>query len=592
MPRNDSTFGIAIKKADRRYVYRRLWEYLKRSRGLLAATLVLAVAANLLALVGPSLSGKAIDAMAAGGTDFSIVFRYVTLMLIFYVVSGVLSYVLAYIMVLVSRKISFELRRDLFRKLGELPVGFFDTRQTGDIISVISYDVDNINASLANDLLQIFKSVITVVGSLVMMLSIKPELVLVFCVTLPLSFLLTRYTSKKVRPLYRRRSAKLGELNGFAEEMTGGQKVTRAYDMQEDVIRRFDERNREATEAYVTAEDAGTLMGPSVNFVNNLSLTLVSVFGGLMLISGGIGLGQVSSFVLYSRKFSGPINEIANIFGELQSALAAAERVFRLMDAEPEKPDAPDAHELTEVRGNVELQNVRFGYDPDIDIIKGISFSAESGKLIAIVGPTGAGKTTIINLLMRFYDAGGGSITIDGHDICAVTRASLRRSYTMVLQDTWLFSGTISENIAYAADNASREEVIAAAQAAHAHEFISRLPDGYDTVLSDNAANISKGQKQLLTIARAMLVDSHMLILDEATSNVDTRTEERIQGAMRELMKGKTCFVIAHRLSTIRSADLILVLDGGRIVERGTHDELLSSGGLYSRLYYSQFSEE
>lgn len=589
MPRNGESFGVAVKKADRRYVYRRLWVYVKRCGWLLIPAFALVVASNVLALFGPALSGKAIDAMGLGSTNFALVFKYFGLMLGLYAVSGVLSYALSYIMIRVSRKVSFELRRDLFRHLGELPVDFYDTRQTGDIISVISYDVDNINASISNDLLQIFKSAIMVIGSLVMMLRIKPELVLVFCVTVPLSVFLTRYISRRIRPLYRKRSAKLGELNGFAEEMTGGQKTTRAYNMEDAVLSAFEKKNKEAVDAYTKAEYCGTLMGPSVNFINNLSLALVSVFGALMFITGNIGLGQISSFVLYSRKFSGPINETANIFGDIQSALAAAERVFRLMDAPAEKPDAKSARELENVRGDVRLSSVTFGYDPNTPIIRELSLSAKRGQLIAIVGPTGAGKTTIINLLMRFYDADSGSITVDGGNIKKLTRKSLRRAYTMVLQDTWLFSGTIFENIAYGKENATREEVESAARAAHAHGFISRLPEGYDTVLTDNATNISKGQKQLLTIARAMLVDSHMLILDEATSNVDTRTEQRIQSAMRRLMADKTCFVIAHRLSTIQNADLIAVLDGGRIAERGTHEQLLKKNCVYARLYYSQF---
>ena len=384
-------------------------------------------------------------------------------------------------------------------------------------------------------------------------------------------------------------SGKLGALNGFVEEMLSGQKTIRAYGREEAVLEKFDEKNTEAVDAYTVAEANGTVTGPCVNFINNVSLAMVCLLGSMLFLQGKLGLGDLSSFVQYSRKFSGPINEVANIIAELQSAFAAAERVFSLIDAEPEAPDAVGAKELTKVRGDVELRHVDFGYEPGKPIIQDLSFHAKPGSLTAIVGPTGAGKTTIINLLMRFYDVDAGEILLDGQDIRALTRDSLRRAYTMVLQDTWLFHGTIFDNIAYGKPGATMEEVVAAAKAAHIHGYISRLPKGYDTILSDNGSSISKGQKQLLTIARAMLLDAHMLILDEATSNVDTRTEEKIQRSYRSLMAGKTCFVIAHRLSTIRSADHILVLNGGQVVEQGTHESLMAQKGFYYDLYQAQF---
>ena len=392
-----------------------------------------------------------------------------------------------------------------------------------------------------------------------------------------------------MRPLFRARSKKLGELNGFVEEMIGGQKTTKAYNREEEVVKRFDVKNREAVDAYSKAEYYGTLTGPSVNFINNLSMVLVSIFGALMYLNGGINLGDISSFVQYSRKFSGPINEIANIIGELQSAFAAAERVFRLIDELPEKEDAPNARVLDNVRGEVDVDRISFGYLPGKTIIHSFSMNVKKGSMIAIVGPTGAGKTTLINLLMRFYDVDSGAIYVDGNNIYDVTRKSLRGAYSMVLQDTWLFYGTIFENIAYGKENATLDDVIHAAKTAKIHDYIESLPNGYDTLLSDNGINISKGQKQLLTIARAMLLDAKMLILDEATSNVDTRTEQQIQAAMRELMRDKTCFIIAHRLSTIRNADNILVLRDGDIAEQGTHEELMAKKGFYSKLYYSQF---
>ncbi len=393
----------------------------------------------------------------------------------------------------------------------------------------------------------------------------------------------------KTKPLFRKRSLKLGELNGFVEEMVSGQKTLKAYNQEIHTIEKFDFKNAEAVEAYYRAEYYGGIVGPSVNFVNNLSLSLISVFGALLYLYGMMSVGNISSFVLYSRKFSGPINEMASILAEFQSALAAAERVFNLMDEIPEIEDIDNAVVLKDIEGNVKLENVEFGYIQDKKIIHNLSLSANQGSLIAIVGPTGAGKTTLINLLMRFYDVDDGHIYVDDNDIKNVTMDSLRKSYAMVLQDTWLFHGTIFENVSYGKKDATIEEVIEACKAAKIHSYIKRLPNGYDTVIKEDGINMSKGQKQLLTIARAMLLDCRMLILDEATSNVDTRTEIKIQQAMRNLMKDKTCFIIAHRLSTIQNADLILVVNAGNIVEQGNHEELMKSNGFYSKLYNSQF---
>ena len=583
--------GTPIQRANKKYLLLRLWGYLSRHKLLILSALVCMLASNLFSLVGPKLSGKAIDAMGIGpGTvDMPTVLYYVMLMAIFYVLSGILSYVLSLIMIRISRKVICRMRKDVFDRLSELPIGFFDKYQTGDIISVISYDIDTVSQSFSNDFLQVVQSIVIVVFSLVMMLSIAPVLVLIFAVTIPLSVFFTKYITTRVRPLFRARSKKLGELNGFVEEMIGGQKTTKAYNREEEVVKRFDVKNREAVDAYSKAEYYGTLTGPSVNFINNLSMVLVSIFGALMYLNGGINLGDISSFVQYSRKFSGPINEIANIIGELQSAFAAAERVFRLIDELPEKEDAPNARVLDNVRGEVDVDRISFGYLPGKTIIHSFSMNVKKGSMIAIVGPTGAGKTTLINLLMRFYDVDSGAIYVDGNSIYDVTRKSLRGAYSMVLQDTWLFYGTIFENIAHGKEKATLHDVIHAAKTAKIHDYIESLPNGYDTLLSDNGINISKGQKQLLTIARAMLLDAKMLILDEATSNVDTRTEQQIQAAMRELMRDKTCFIIAHRLSTIRNADNILVLRDGDIAEQGTHEELMAKKGFYSKLYYSQF---
>ena len=583
--------GIPEKPQDRKKVLIRLWGYLYQFKWMVAAALLLTITSNLLALIGPTLSGRAIDAIgtAPGQVDFPVVFFYCGLMIVFYLLSSLLSYILSVLMIRLSQKVVFQMREDVFRRLAELPVRYFDSHQTGDIISRISYDIDTVNASLSNDLLQVATSIITVVGSLIMMLAISPLLVLVFVVTIPISILFTRYMTRKVRPLFRNRSLKLGELNGFVEEVITGQKTTKAYHQEQTMIGRFDVKNKEAVDAYYNADYYGSMTGPSVNFINNLSLALISMFGALLFLFGRLGLGALSSFVLYSRKFSGPINEIANILSELQSACAAAERVFRLIDEPTEPEDMPDAAVLTDVRGEVEMAHVRFGYLPDKTVIHDLNLRAEPGNLVAIVGPTGAGKTTIINLLMRFYDPSAGCIRLDGYDIRQVTRKSLRLAYAMVLQDTWLFHGTIFDNIAYGKKGATREEVEAAAKAARIHSYIARLPEGYDTILNEDGMNISQGQKQLLTIARAMLLDANMLILDEATSNVDTRTEIQIQEAMRTLMKGKTCFVIAHRLSTIQNADTILVVRNGDIVEQGSHRSLMESGGIYAGLYRSQF---
>lgn len=579
------------KPKNRRGTILRLMQYMIQYKYLLLLALVLTVGSNLLALVGPMLSGYAIDAIepGRGNVAFDRVFYYAVLMVLLYLVSSVLSYLLSVLMIAISRKVVYRMRKDVFDRLMDLPVGYFDTHQTGDIISRISYDIDTVNTSLSNDLIQILTTAITVLGALVMMVVISPSLVLIFAFTVPLSMVLTKFITGKTRPMFRLRSQKLGELNGFVEEMISGQKTLKAYCQEANTIVKFDTKNEEAVETYYRAEYYASVVGPTVNFINNLSLSLVSVFGALLFLAGRMSVGSISSFILYSRKFSGPINEAANIMSELQSALAAAERVFSMMDELPEEADKENALTLTRVEGDVKLQNVSFGYDEDTLIIKGLNLHAKPGRLVAVVGPTGAGKTTLINLLMRFYDANEGSICVDGREIKDITRASLRKSYAMVLQDTWLFQGTIFENIAYGKENATIEEVTAAAKAAKIHSYIKHLPKGYDTILTDDGTNISKGQKQLLTIARAMLLDSHMLILDEATSNVDTRTEQQIQQAMRKLMEHKTCFVIAHRLSTIQNADEILVVNHGEIAERGTHAELMEQKGFYYKLYRAQF---
>ena len=589
-------------KKDVKGIFFRLCGYVMKYWYLFVPAVIFTLLSNQLALLGPKYSGDAIDAIALpGGVDFDIVKSSTVKMLICYIASAILSYILGLIMIWMSQKIVFTMRKQLFEKLTSLPVGYFDKHPTGDIISHISYDIDTINASLSHDLLQIMTSLYTVIGSVAFMWRISKPLLLVFVVTMPIAILFTRYRSKRIRPLFHTRSKKLGELNGYAEEMLSGCRTIQSYHREEEISRRFNLRNTDSMNAYYKADYYGCTMGPTVNFINNLSISLIMIMGGILYmlsqnktVQAGslffITLGGVAQFVQYSRKFAGPINEFANILSELQSAFSAADRVFKILDENPEIQDAENAVALTDIDGRVEFSDVSFGYTPDKTILKNISFLAESGKTIAFVGPTGAGKTTVINLLMRFYDPDSGKITVDGKTTLGLTRESLRKAYTMVLQDTWLFCGTVYDNIAYGRENATMEMVKAAAKAARVDQFIDSLPDGYDTVLTDAGVNISKGQRQLITIARAMLSDSNMLILDEATSNVDSRTEIKTQEAMAELMKGRTCFVIAHRLSTIQNADMIFVVQNGRITESGNHEELLEKGGFYSTLYNSQFS--
>ncbi len=586
------TRRFADKKVDKKYTVRRLAAYLKPSLPLFIAVFIGNLVSVALSLVGPYLCGIAIaEVKPEGGTDFGKIGYLCLLLAVVYVVSELLNYLTTVGMAHVAHKMTRSMRKDLFDRLINLPVGYFDSRQAGDVISVLSYDIDTVGASLANDIIMVLKSAVQIVGALAMMLIIAAPLVLVFAVTLPLSFLATVIITKKVQPLFRKRSAKLGELNGFGEELLSGQKTTKAYGREGEVCDLFAVKNAEAAVSYTKAEYYGTISGPTVNFFNNLSLTLISVLGAVMYAFGwfGIGISQISSFVLYSRKFSGPINEISNVIGEFQSAFAAADRVFRVLDEKEEVLNDPDCKKLENVSGKVEFKNVSFGYIKGRTVIKNLSLTAEKGDVVAIVGHTGAGKSTLINLLMRFYEADGGVIEVDGQDISTVTRSSLRSAFTLVLQDTWLFAGTVYENIAYGCEGVSEERVVEVCKAAHIHSFIERLPQGYDTVLTDNASNISKGQKQLMTIARAMLSTSPILILDEATSNVDTRTEQIIQEAMTNLMRGRTCFVIAHRLSTIKNADKILVVDNGNVIEQGTHEELMARRGYYFNLYNSQF---
>lgn len=576
---------------DTRGALLRMLKYLGTYKFLLALIILLSIGGNVLALLGPDFAGKAINEAAAGAgkVNFERVYYYAKRMLLCYLLSSAVTFSISIIMMYVSKWIAGKMRKDVFDKLMKLPVGYFDVNQAGDIISRVSYDIDVVGTCLATDVVQIINSIVTVTGSFVMMVIISPLLSVIALITVPLAIFYTSRMRRVTQPRFSKRSKVYGKMNGFVEEMFSGQKTINAYAYENGVNDRYDVINHEAADAYYDAEYYGVTMGPSVGAINNIGLALVGILGSALYLLEKINLGQISSFILYTRKFSGPINEIANIVNELYSALAAAERVFTLLDEPEEVADAADAAVLADVRGHVEMKNVSFGYVPEKTILHDLSLDAHAGKLVAIVGPTGAGKTTIINLLMRFYDVNSGEIFVDEKETRSLTRRSLRGAYAMVLQDTWVFKGTIFENIAYGKENATMEEVVRAAKAAHIHKFITCLPQGYRTVISADGGNISKGQKQLLTIARAMLYDAKMLILDEATSNVDTETERQIQKAMRELMAGKTCFVIAHRLSTIKNANHILVLNQGDVVESGKHEELMAKKGFYYDLYAAQF---
>ena len=569
----------------------RLSKYFLQYKRLVLGALFFAVVGNVLALVAPVLSANAINAIdtKTGVVDMPLVITYCIAMAVCYLLSSVFTYALTYVMTKLSRNITRRMREEVFDKLLSLPVSFYDARLAGDVINRLTYDIDTVNASLSNDIIQIATSVITVFGSLISMLLLSPLLSCVFIVIVPLTILVTVQRSRVMRPLFRKRSGKLGELNGYSEEMLSGIRTIKGYGREDEISERYELRNENAAQAYYDADYYGSKVGPTVNFINNLSTVFISVFGGYLFLQGRMQLGYVSAFLQYSRKFTGPINEFANIISEIQSALAAAERLFGILDEEPERDGSDLLPAPQNVRGEAEFRHVNFGYDAEKPILKDVSFRAEAGRTVAIVGPTGAGKTTIVNLLMRFYDINGGGIYLDGVETRRYARADLRGQFTMVLQDTWLFEGTVRENIAYGNESATDAEIEEAAKAANVHDFILSLPQGYETRLTDGGSNLSKGQKQLLTIARAMVSRAKILILDEATSNVDTRTEILVQNATQKLMEGKTCFVIAHRLSTIVHADLILVVRAGNVVESGTHAQLLEQGGFYASLYNAQF---
>ena len=570
----------------------KLYKTLLPFKVLIIFVVVLSIFSCVLSLLGPYFCGEAINEVEKGPgmIDFSIVWKWAVMMLVSYLFSEVVYLTINLIMVSVSKKTGYILRKECFEKLHRLPVSVFDDNSAGDILSRISYDVDVVATSIQTDISQIITTIITVLGSFFMMLKISLPLSCITMVTLPVTIIYTIHIKGITRPLYSKRSEKYGEMNGFVEEMFSGEKTIQAYSYEENVSKEYAKINKEASDAYFNADVRGVTIGPTMGMMNNLSLALNGMIGSILYMFSFATLGQLSSFILYSRKFAGPINELSNIMNEIFSALSAAERIYSFLGMIEDPEDAPDAIELTSGEGRVELRDVSFSYSPEKEILHSVSFSTEKGKTLAIVGETGAGKTTIINLLMRFYRPQGGKILIDGIDSAKLTDRSLRSQFAMVLQDTWLFRGTVLENIAYGRKDATREEVVEAAKKAGIHHFITTLEKGYDTVISENGGNISKGQKQLLTIARAFLSKAPVLILDEATSNVDTSTEKKVQEAMTALMKGRTAIVIAHRLSTIENADEIIVMSHGSVVEKGTHSSLLEKKGAYYNLYRSQFA--
>jgi ATP-binding cassette subfamily B protein len=567
----------------------------------LLAVLIAAVIGTVFNIVGPKILGLATTKLFEGvemklrgvpgaTIDFNYILHILLILAVLYSISALFTYIQQYIMASVAQKTVYQLRKQVDEKLSRLPLKFFDSRPHGEILSRAVNDMDNISSTLQQSLTQLITSAVTLVGVVVIMLTISPLLSLVVVLTFPLSLLVTTVIAKRSQTYFAQQQRALGHLNGHVEEMYTGHKIVKAFGHESQSIARFDELNEKLYNAGWRAQFVSGMIMPLMMSIGNLGFVFVSVIGGILVTRQAIAIGDVQAFIQYTRQFTQPITQLANIANIIQSTIASAERVFELLDEPEELPEAAAAKVITSPRGEVQFQHVTFRYKEDVPLIEDMNIDVKPGQTIAIVGPTGAGKTTLVNLLMRFYELNSGKILVDGVDITQLKRGDLRRMFGMVLQDTWLFNGTIRENIAYGREGATEEEVIQAAKAAHADRFIRTLPEGYNTVLNEEASNLSQGQKQLLTIARAVLADPAILILDEATSSVDTRTEVYIQKAMGELMKGRTSFVIAHRLSTIRDADLILVMNHGSIIEKGTHKELLAKGGFYADLYNSQFT--
>ena len=566
-----------------------------------ALVVVTAILSTVFSILSPKLLGDVITdlfvgvaaklrGLPGGGVNFAAVRHLLLVLVLLYVFSSAFSWVQQYVMAGVAQRAVYTIRQQVMEKLTRLPINFFDTHPHGEVLSRFVNDFDNISSTLQQSLTQAITAVVTFLGVVVMMLTISPLLTLVIALTLPLSFVVTREIAKRSQTYFLERQRRLGELNGHIEEMYTGHVIVKAFGHERRAMDTFEEINGCLYKATWQAQFITGIIMPLMNVIGNLGYVLVCVIGGILVTRGAMQIGDIQAFVQYARQFSQPITQLASISNVIQSALASAERVFEILDEQEESAEAEAPSALSAPRGDVTFRAVDFRYQPEQPLIEDLSIAVQAGQTVAVVGPTGAGKTTLVNLLMRFYEVGAGQITLDGMDIAAMRRGDLRRLFGMVLQDTWLFHGSIRENIAYGREGAAEGEIVAAARAAHADHFIRTLPDGYHTVLNEEASNISQGQRQLLTIARAFLADPPLLILDEATSNVDTRTEVAIQEAMRNLMRGRTSFVIAHRLSTIREADLIVVMRHGRVVEQGTHRSLLAQGGFYAELYNSQFS--
>ena len=581
-------FTQAERAKNRRGTIARLWGYLKRQRSALLITAALVLGSTVLNVLGPYLLGHAIDAYVLPG-DVPGLLRISLLMLLLYAINSLLTWLQTYIMAGAAQRTVRDLRNDLFGRMQTLSLRFFDGRAHGDLMSRLTNDVENINQVLADGIVQIISGVLSMVGIAAIMFWVNPVLAAVSILSIAsMTWLLNTQIAPRTRAGFRQQQQALGALNGLIEETITGQRVVKAYHREPVVIEQFDAHNGALRAAAIRAQIFAGFIGPMMNFTNNTGLAIVAGTGGWMALQGLATVGTIASFITYSRQFGRPLSEIANLYNLIQSAVAGAERVFATIDEQPEV-DAPDAQTLAAIRGDVVFDDVSFAYEPNVPVLKNVSLHARPGEVVALVGPTGAGKTTIVNLLTRFYDIDSGAIMIDGHDIRALAKDDLRQQLGIVLQDTFLFTGSVMENIRYGRLDASDDQVIAAAKLANADQFIHRLPHGYNTTLSERAGNLSQGQRQLLAIARAILADPRVLILDEATSSVDTRTEQHIQEAMLRLMEGRTSFVIAHRLSTIRNADQILVINHGEVIERGTHDELLAQRGFYARLYASQF---
>lgn len=588
------------KSKDFKNSIEKLVRYLGRYWYAIVAVMIFAAVSTVFSVAGPKVMARATNALVEGlgkkiaGTG-SIDFTYIAKVLLFtlglYICSAVFSFIQGMIMTGITQKTCYRMRKEISEKINRMPMKYFESRTYGEVLSRITNDVDTLGQSLNQSVTQIITSVATLVGTLVMMISISGIMTLISLVILPVSAILISFIIKHSQKYFRQQQEYLGHINGQVEEVYGGHLVVQAYNKQESTIKKFEDTNQILFQSAWKSQFLSGLMQPIMQFVGNLGYVGVAISGGLLAIRGTIGVGEIQAFIQYVRNFTQPIQQIAQVANMLQSMAAASERVFEFLDEEEEELTVEHAVHLDHVEGYVDFSHVSFGYNPDQIIIRDFSAHVTPGQKIAIVGPTGAGKTTMVKLLMRFYDVTGGAIEVDGHDIRTFNRHELRDAFGMVLQDTWLFKGSIMENIRYGRLDATDEEVIEAAKAAHAHHFIQTLPGGYQMELNEDASNVSQGQKQLLTIARAILADNPILILDEATSSVDTRTEVRIQKALDNLMRGRTSFIIAHRLSTIRNADLILVMKDGDIIEQGTHEQLLAQKGFYADLYNSQFEE-